>query len=57
MQQFLEEKGITINNMEPQFIPNAHTEGLSEEQVDEVLELINKLEDDDDVQKVFHTLP
>jgi transcriptional/translational regulatory protein YebC/TACO1 len=29
---------------------------LPEEQAKEVLELIDKLEQDDDVQKVFHTL-
>jgi len=29
---------------------------LTDEQVDEVLKLIDRLEEDDDVQAVFHTL-
>ena len=56
MQHFFEEKGIPMLNTELQRLPNAHTEGLTDEQVDEVLDLIAKLEDDDDVQKVFHSL-
>lgn len=38
-----------------EFTPTATTE-LSEEQMVEVLALIDKLEQDDDVQRVFHTL-
>jgi YebC/PmpR family DNA-binding regulatory protein len=38
-----------------EFTPTATTE-LSEEQMVEVLSLIDKLEQDDDVQRVFHTL-
>ena len=38
-----------------EFVPTATTE-LTDEQVVEVLALVDKLEQDDDVQRVFHTL-
>lgn len=55
MQNALEAKGIEVLKSELQRIPS-HTKELSEEQVDDVLELIDKLEQDDDVQQVFHNL-
>ena len=55
MQSILEENKLETNKSELQRIPN-HTKELSEEQIDEVLELIDKLEQDDDVQTVFHNL-
>ncbi|MCB9034964.1 MAG: YebC/PmpR family DNA-binding transcriptional regulator [Chitinophagales bacterium] len=55
MQKALEEKGFEVKKSELQRIPT-HTMTLTEEQVDEVLELIDKLEQDDDVQTVFHNL-
>jgi YebC/PmpR family DNA-binding regulatory protein len=55
MQKALEEKGIEIITSELQRIPTMYKE-LSEEHTDEVLELIDKLEQDDDVQTVYHNL-
>ncbi len=55
MQKALEDKSFEIVQSEIQRIPTL-TKELSEEQVDEVLELIDKLEEDDDVQNVYHNL-
>ena len=55
MQERLEQRGIAPLSAEHEYICNVPTE-LPEEQAKEVLELIDKLEQDDDVQKVFHTL-
>ncbi|SEN02285.1 DNA-binding regulatory protein, YebC/PmpR family [Chitinophaga rupis] len=55
MAKALEEKGITPLSAELQRIPTTTTE-LNEEQAKEVLELIDRLEQDDDVQQVFHNL-
>jgi len=55
MQKALEERGIEPTNTELQFVPTA-TKELPEEQAKEVRELLEKLEEEDDVQSVFHTL-
>jgi len=55
MQEALENQGIKAEKSELERIPN-HTKELSEEQIDEVLELIDKFEQDDDVTNVFHNL-
>lgn len=55
MQKALEERKITVESAELQRIPVTQTE-LSEEQANEVLELVAKIEEDDDVQNVFHNL-
>ncbi len=55
MQKGLEEKGITVTNASLQRIPMS-TKELTEEQAEEVMELIDKLEEDDDVQAVFHNI-
>ena len=55
MQKALEDKGLEVLSAELQRIPSIGKE-LNEEQTDEVLELIDKLEQDDDVQTVFHNL-
>ena len=55
MQKALEEKGITPISAEVEWIPST-TVPLSEEQAQDVLKLVDKLEQDDDVQKVFHNL-
>jgi YebC/PmpR family DNA-binding regulatory protein len=55
MSDFLEEKKIEVINSEPTYIPTT-TVTLDEEQANEVLELVAKLEEDDDVQKVYHNL-
>ncbi len=55
MQKALEEKKITIIGAEKQRIPNT-TKELTEEQEKEVSSLIEALEEDDDVQMVFHNM-
>ncbi|MBN8667391.1 MAG: YebC/PmpR family DNA-binding transcriptional regulator [Chitinophagales bacterium] len=55
MQKALEEKGITPISAELEWIPST-TVPLSDEQAEDVSKLIEKLEQDDDVQKVFHNM-
>ncbi|WP_343703560.1 YebC/PmpR family DNA-binding transcriptional regulator [Chitinophaga sp.] len=55
MAKALEEKGINIISAELKRIPSTTVE-LGEEQAKEVLELIDRLEQDEDVQQVFHNL-
>ncbi len=55
MSEFLEERKIELINSEPTYIPTT-TVSLEEEQANEVLELVAKLEEDEDVQKVYHNL-
>ncbi len=55
LQKALEDRGIAPLSAEREFVCTTPTE-LPEEQAKEVLELIDKLEQDDDVQNVFHTL-
>lgn len=55
MQKALEERGIEATNTEVQFAPTT-TKELPEDQAKEVRELLEKLEEEDDVQSVFHTL-
>ncbi len=55
MQKALEEKGMIPLSAEAEWIPTTTVE-LSEEQAQDVLKLVDKLEQDEDVQKVFHNL-
>lgn len=55
LQSAIEAKGITPLSADSEYIADNLTE-LSEEQANEVLALIDRLEQDDDVQKVFHNL-
>jgi len=55
MSKALEEKNIIPISAELQRIPTTTVE-LNEEQAKEVLTLIDRLEQDDDVQQVFHNL-
>jgi YebC/PmpR family DNA-binding regulatory protein len=55
MQKKLEEKGIHVDMSVLQYIPTNTTE-LTEEQEKEVTELIDSLEEDDDVQAVYHNM-
>jgi YebC/PmpR family DNA-binding regulatory protein len=55
VQKALEERGITPISAEHEYIPQVATE-LTEEQAAEVMALLDKMEQDDDVQKVYHTL-
>jgi YebC/PmpR family DNA-binding regulatory protein len=55
MQQALEDRGLTPVSAELEYICLTPTE-LPEDQAAEVMEVIDKLEQDEDVQKVHHTL-
>ena len=55
MQKALEEKGITPISAEVEWIPTT-TVQLAEDQAQDLLKLVDKLEQDEDVQKVFHNL-
>ncbi len=55
MSKALEERGITPISSGSAFVPSTLIE-LSEAEANEVLELVDKLEQDEDVQEVFHNL-
>jgi YebC/PmpR family DNA-binding regulatory protein len=55
MQKALEDKGITVLSSQLEWIPTTTVE-LPEDQAEEVLKLVAKLEQDEDVQRVFHNL-
>jgi YebC/PmpR family DNA-binding regulatory protein len=55
LQKALEDRGITPISAESEYLPLTPVE-LSEEQANEVLSLVDRLEQDDDVQRVFHNL-
>jgi YebC/PmpR family DNA-binding regulatory protein len=55
MLKYFEEKGIEVKSSELQYLPST-TKSLSEEQAKEVKELLDKIEEDDDVQSVFHNM-
>ena len=56
MQSALEARGITPVLAESEFVPQNPVTTLTEEQGLEVLTLVDKLEQDEDVQQVFHNL-
>ncbi|MBP6335377.1 MAG: YebC/PmpR family DNA-binding transcriptional regulator [Bacteroidia bacterium] len=55
MSKALDEKGIAIKKSALERLPVTDVE-LNEEQQDEILTLIDKFEEDDDVQAVYHNL-
>jgi len=55
MQKALEEKNIAVKKASLERIPTTFVE-LTEQQQDEVLQLVDKIEEDDDVQAVYHNL-
>ena len=55
MLKYFEEKGIEVKSSELQYLPTT-TKSLSEEQAKEVKELLDKIEEDDDVQSVYHNM-
>ena len=55
MQKALEDKGITPISSELEWIPST-TVPVNDEQAADVSKLIERLEQDDDVQKVFHNM-
>lgn len=56
MQKGLDEKNIVVKSAELIRVPTAYKEDLTDAQEEEVLNLVESLEEDDDVQQVFHTL-
>lgn len=55
LQKAIEDRGITPISAEHEYLPLNPTT-LPEDQATDVLKLVDKLEQDDDVQKVFHNL-
>ena len=55
MQKALETKGLNIISSELERIPTSTVE-LTDEQIAEVMVLVEKLEEDDDVQTVYHNM-
>ncbi|MCP5471792.1 MAG: YebC/PmpR family DNA-binding transcriptional regulator [Steroidobacteraceae bacterium] len=55
LQAGLEARGLAPLSAEHEYLPTAPTE-LGETEAREVLELVDKLEQEDDVQRVFHNL-
>ncbi len=55
MQNALEERGIAIINSELQRLPTSYTE-VSAEDREAIEKMLEKIEDDDDVQNVFHNM-
>jgi YebC/PmpR family DNA-binding regulatory protein len=55
MQKHLEERGIEIDESSLERIPNM-TKKLEDDKVDSIFKLIDRLEEDEDVSQVFHTM-
>jgi YebC/PmpR family DNA-binding regulatory protein len=55
LQKALEDKGIEVQEAQLVRIPT-HTKELSDAEVDDVIRLIDKMEEDDDVINVFHNM-
>ncbi|NRB53533.1 MAG: YebC/PmpR family DNA-binding transcriptional regulator [Saprospiraceae bacterium] len=55
MQKALEEKSLEVDSSELVRLPS-HTKDLSDEQVEDVIKLIEKMEEDDDVGSIFHNM-
>jgi transcriptional/translational regulatory protein YebC/TACO1 len=55
MQKALEEKGIPVLSSKLERIAQSTTD-VTEEQATDVFKLIDKLEEDDDVQAVYHNM-
>jgi len=55
MQRALEAQNVNVSSAELRRIPNS-TVALSDEQAEDVIKLIERIEEDDDVQNVFHNM-
>ncbi|HCN05752.1 MAG TPA: YebC/PmpR family DNA-binding transcriptional regulator [Bacteroidetes bacterium] len=55
MQRALEAANVTVSNGELRRIPNS-TVTVTDEQAEDVIKLIDRIEEDDDVQNVFHNM-
>ncbi|MEQ1565864.1 MAG: YebC/PmpR family DNA-binding transcriptional regulator [Myxococcota bacterium] len=51
----IEERGLAVQSAEREYVPT-NVVTLPEEQATEVLQLVDRIEQDDDVQQVFHNL-
>lgn len=56
MQQALDSMNIPIVTAEKERIPMSYKEGLTEEQRQDIEKLIDRLEEDEDVQAVYHNM-
>ena len=56
MYKYLESKNYAIVNSDLKRFPNTYKEGLTEEQIEEVGKLIAKIEEDEDVNVVYHNM-
>ncbi|HMW37040.1 MAG TPA: YebC/PmpR family DNA-binding transcriptional regulator [bacterium] len=55
MQKALEEKKLNVKSAELQYIPSTQTD-VTEKQEEDVIKLVEAIEEDDDVQNVFHAM-
>jgi YebC/PmpR family DNA-binding regulatory protein len=55
MQKALEDKGIDVKSAKLERIPQSFTK-VTEEQAADVMKLVDRLEEDDDVQAVYHNM-
>jgi YebC/PmpR family DNA-binding regulatory protein len=55
LQKALEEKGLEVQSSELLRLPG-HTVKISDEQAEDVIKLIDKMEEDDDVVNIFHNM-
>ncbi len=55
MNHKLEELGIEVKNAELQRLPNT-TKPVNEEQKEVLMKMLERFDDDDDVQNVFHNM-
>ena len=55
IQKYLEENDFEIHSAEFERIPNDQKE-ISKEQQEQIQKLLDKFEDDEDVQNVFHNM-
>jgi len=56
MQKALEDKKINVISADVQRIPTTFVENLTSEQEEEILQLVEKFEEDDDIQAVYHNM-
>ncbi|MDY5823986.1 MAG: YebC/PmpR family DNA-binding transcriptional regulator [Candidatus Coprenecus sp.] len=56
VQKYLEDNGFTIVSGGFERIPNVPLKSLAPEQKETIMKLLEKLENDDDVQNVYHTM-
>ncbi|SFE80434.1 YebC/PmpR family DNA-binding transcriptional regulator [Thermoflexibacter ruber] len=56
MQKALEDRKINVINAKLARIPTSTVDSLTDEQAEEILDLIDKFEEEDDVQAVYHNM-